>query len=365
MSKQEDNRHNRNLKELLDTKRGSANAPMDDFEKEALEGFAMLSGEEEALDLKKALDKKMYTDVFGEEKKPSSLRYWYAAAGLVIAIGFTVYFVKNTLTNKEPDLALQSPRTSETFVPPLQKQPELSDKNDVQKTTTPQGASDEKTENTLPSNSKPESIQNKGSEFKFNTKTVETENLSNAAVGSSSTEDLAATPVSASKQDLERDKKNASAVLDVEQNENREGMNLEEIAVVSKDEIKKTKASRKKEKALESKSQAADIPESPAVMAPDDVAAKPEFVCAYRSGETGLMKDLSVLLKNKNLLQKFNAIVYVGISGKVEKAELTRPFKLSVTEQKEVILILKSLDQFNMSQNAGSYLYPYKIEFRP
>lgn len=365
MSKQEDNRHNRNLKKLLDNTRGSTNSPMDDFEKEALEGFAMLSGNEEALDLKKALDKKMYTDVFGEEKKPSSLRYWYAAAGLVIAIGFTVYFVKNTLTNKEPDLALQSPRTSETIDPPLQKQPELSDKNEVQKTTTRQGASDERTENTLPSNSKSESIQNKGSEFKSITKTVETENLSNAAVGTSSMEDLAAPPVSASKQDLERDKKNASAVLDVEQNKNREGMNLEEISVVSKDEIKKTKASRKKEKALESKERAESLPSSPAVIASDDVAAKPEFVCAYKSGETGLIKDLRVLLKNKNLLQKFNAIVYVGVSGKVEKAELTRTYKLSASEQKEVILILKSLDQFDMSQNAGSYLYPYKIEFRP
>lgn len=365
MSKQEDNRHNRKLKELLDKKSGSANPPMDDFEKEAIEGFAMLSGEEEALDLKKSLDKKMYVDAFGEEKKPSSLRYWYAAAGLIIAIGFTVYFVKNTLTNKEPELALQSPLTSETFSPSLQKQPEPSEKTEVQKTSSPQGTSYEKQKNTVPSASKSESMQNKGSEFKSITKTVETEHLNNAAVGTSSSEDLAATPVSASKQNFERDGKNASTMLDAEQDKNTEGMNLEEISVASKDETKKNRASRKKEKALESISRTENTPASPAVIASDDVAAKPEFVCAYKSGETGLKKDLSALLKNKNLLQKFNAIVYVGVSGKVEKAELTRTFKLNSTEQKEVILILKSLNQFDMSQNAGSYLYPYKIEFRP
>lgn len=363
MSKQEDNRHNQKLKELLDTKSGSANTPMDDFDKEALEGFAMLLGEEEALDLKKTLDKKIHSELFTEEKKSSSLRYWYAAAGLVIAVGFTVYFVKNTLTNQEPDLALQTLPASETFPPP--KEPQPAEKTDIQKTITPQGASDERTENTLPSNSKSESIQNKGSEFKSITKTAETENLSNAAVGTSSMEDLAATPVSASKQDLERDKKNASTILDAEQDKNKEGVNLEEIALVSKDEKQKTKASRKKEKTLELKTRAEDTPASPAVLAADDAGTKPDFVCAYKSGETGLMKDLSALLKTKNLLQKFNAIVYVSVSGTVEKAELTRAFKLSAAEQKEVILILKSLNQFEMSQNAGTYLYPYKIEFRP
>lgn len=365
MSKQEDNRHNRILKELLDKKSRSLNSPMDDFEKEALEGFAMLSGEEEALDLKKSLDKKMYVDVFGEEKRASSLRYWYAAAGLVIAVGFTVYFIKNTLTSKEPDLALQSPPASKNFSPPLQNQPELSEKTEIQKTTPHQGASAGRTQNDLVSHSKSESTQNKVSEFKSLTKTVETERLSNTAAGTSSMEDLAATPVSASKQDFERDSKNASAILDGEQDKNREGMNLEEITVTTKDEAKKTNASRKKVKALESESRAGNIPASPAVIASDDVVAKPEFVCAYKSGETGLKKDLGALLKDKNLFQKFNAIVYVSVSGKVEKAELTRPFKLNESEQKEVILILKSLNQFEMSQNAGSYLYPYKIEFRP
>lgn len=70
------------------------NSELDDFEKEALEGFDMLESEQEAVDLKAELDKKIGEQLFSEKRTGLKV-YWYAAAGLFLAIGFSVFFLIN------------------------------------------------------------------------------------------------------------------------------------------------------------------------------------------------------------------------------------------------------------------------------
>jgi hypothetical protein len=98
MSRQEDNIQNKKLKDLLNKKEKDASS-MDDFEREALDGFGMLENEQEALDLKETLDKKIYTKVFSP-KKPT-ITYWFAAAGLLLVIGLSVMFVLNNATQPQ------------------------------------------------------------------------------------------------------------------------------------------------------------------------------------------------------------------------------------------------------------------------
>lgn len=93
------------LRELLNKKDGST----DDFEKEALEGFALLGSDEEALQLKAALDKKM-SPLFEKKKASQPFVYWMAAAMLLI-MGLSVYFILSNGSEVagQKDLAIATP----------------------------------------------------------------------------------------------------------------------------------------------------------------------------------------------------------------------------------------------------------------
>src|SRR3954464_15723417 len=68
--------------------------PADDFEKDAAEGFTMLDNTE-ALDLKNKLDARMEQEVLAPKEERSKNKVWFAAAGLILLVGFSVYFVRN------------------------------------------------------------------------------------------------------------------------------------------------------------------------------------------------------------------------------------------------------------------------------
>jgi len=103
--------HNKNLKDLLN-KAGSES--FDDFEKEALEGFNTLASEQEALDVKAALDKRIHAEVF-TEKKFNLKVYWYAAAGLALIIGLSAYFLmNNNPVNKDSVAIIENAIREET-----------------------------------------------------------------------------------------------------------------------------------------------------------------------------------------------------------------------------------------------------------
>jgi hypothetical protein len=96
------NNKTNNMDELLNHL-NSETDDLDAFEKEALEGFAMLESKQEALDLKQSLDKKIEEELFTEKKKPVFI-YWSAAAGVALLIGLMFLF-KNVNKIEEADLA--------------------------------------------------------------------------------------------------------------------------------------------------------------------------------------------------------------------------------------------------------------------
>jgi hypothetical protein len=88
--------HNQRLKNLLNKNSTEMPDNADEFEKAALEGFALLESEQEVLDLKDSLDLKIYAEVFKAKKQDSRTRYWLAAAVLIGAIGFSIYFFQSS-----------------------------------------------------------------------------------------------------------------------------------------------------------------------------------------------------------------------------------------------------------------------------
>jgi len=87
--------HNNNLDELFNKAKANKQS-LDDFEKDAFAGFEMLDSEQEAKDLKAALDTRINNELFKKEEKNNPKIYWLAAAGLALVIGLTVMFVSNS-----------------------------------------------------------------------------------------------------------------------------------------------------------------------------------------------------------------------------------------------------------------------------
>lgn len=107
---------NNNIDQLFN-KAKADNQNLDDFEKDAMAGFDTLASKEEANELKAALDKRIYEEVFVKKENHSPKIYWFAAAGLAIVIGLSVLFILNDSNSisKSSDLAVTE--THQTALP--------------------------------------------------------------------------------------------------------------------------------------------------------------------------------------------------------------------------------------------------------
>lgn len=112
------NKHTKNLNELLDHIKEPAD-DLDAFEQEALEGFASLENEQEALDMKTRLDKRINEELFEKKKQPLFI-YWSAAAGVTLLVGL-IFLFKSTNTIESKDMAMNTAPKEE--VQPLEFKP--------------------------------------------------------------------------------------------------------------------------------------------------------------------------------------------------------------------------------------------------
>ncbi|MBA3681553.1 MAG: hypothetical protein H0W73_10375 [Bacteroidetes bacterium] len=102
--------HNNNLDQLFNKAKADKQG-LDDFEEDAFAGFESLGSEQEAKDLKAALDTRINKELFNKEEKNNSKIYWLAAAGLALVIGLTTLFVSNNTNtfSYSSDLAISNP----------------------------------------------------------------------------------------------------------------------------------------------------------------------------------------------------------------------------------------------------------------
>ena len=112
------NKHTKDLNELLDHIKNPAD-DLDAFEQDALEGFASLENEQEALNMKARIDKRINEELFEKKKQPLFI-YWSAAAGVALLIGL-IFLFKTTNTLEKQDMAMNTPLKEE--VQPLEFKP--------------------------------------------------------------------------------------------------------------------------------------------------------------------------------------------------------------------------------------------------
>lgn len=115
--------NNDNLDQLFNKAKADKQG-LDDFEKDAIEGFDMLESEQEATDLKAALDTRIQKELFDKEEERNPKVYWFAAAGLILVIGLTVLFIRNnneSLSNSHDVAIINNVSESEKEVLPDSK----------------------------------------------------------------------------------------------------------------------------------------------------------------------------------------------------------------------------------------------------
>ena len=107
------NNPNSNLNDFLNKNKQNLT---DDFEKDAFEGFETLNSQQDAFELKASLDKKIIQKLFSEKKETKKI-VWYAAAGLFLVIGLSVFFIlnnENTIVQNNNVSLITVPKNEET-----------------------------------------------------------------------------------------------------------------------------------------------------------------------------------------------------------------------------------------------------------
>ncbi len=371
MSNRKDNINNKKLKEFLDTGKNSADEAMDDFEKEAQEGFALLENEQEIFDLKARVDKRVYSEVFTEEKK-SHKGYWYAAAGLMLVVGFTVYFIQNNPVAKKETLAVQAQQqdAKDEIQKSMEAQPETSEDLKPKETKVLNGNSmtaglQEKQGPAFKSipGKVDETVAPKG--LAYNTE------MNSSGVAASAVAEPHVEPAPAVTTDSKKQMNQAPVALADEDFEKDRAATKDDLAKSPAPESKADKAIilNEEERAQTSERKKKSVRKEQKVAV--GAASQSELyftsiTCYYTGGEEALVKDLRTIFGTKNLLQKFDATLYINEKRKVEKAVLTNAYELNTSDQQKVMDILKQLDKFNFTGTTPpSSLVEYKVVFRP
>lgn len=121
---------NNNLDQLFNKAKADKQG-LDDFEKDAFAGFEMLESEQEAKDLKAALDARINKELFNKEEERNPKIYWFAAAGLALVIGLTVLFISNTndAISSGSNMAISNPEQKAEEKISIDSKTELKEQN--------------------------------------------------------------------------------------------------------------------------------------------------------------------------------------------------------------------------------------------
>lgn len=363
MSKQKKNKQHSPLQDFLAHRQNSGSEHLDDFEKEALEGFGMLENEEDALDLKARLDKRLYSEVFTTQTS-SKKSYWYAAAGLVFLIGFTVYIVQSGSWNEKNNLAVTN--TSPTAPP---ADPEFQEQTipDAEVTNTDDNA--QKISNTPPGHPKPDvaSAAAKTMAMDAGSTTEKADDLNGEKNGkkkqpadqdvdrAEKESNTSATPANAKSHNETFAMADYSQPVATDMNmpEYRE----EQVAPKESNKAKnvaKRVSGKKAETSIATGTSEARLADAESVNV------------VYTGGEQALKKEISEQLNKSGLLRPFEATLFINHKQRVENVVFTKNNGLSSDEEHQLTAILKQLKHFEFTGTPDKEkLVPYTLKFNP
>jgi hypothetical protein len=348
MSKQT-NKPDKNLEALFDKNKGLGNSG-DAFEQDALEGFAALNNQQEAFDLKAALDEKISQNgIFRHKKKLAT--YWLAAAGFLLVVGLSVYFIsgsspeKNNLaisTVEVPRHEIKAPRenSDQALKKPEQELPQITSKNEaIAKRSLSNSSHTGPPASEAPEIAFTETKSDQAADFAYEEKGM-----------AAQTAPIVAKPQAVQVQN--------------ETSESEENFKSAD----PKKENKTAVAGDKKNKASEK-----DAPGSAAadrLSISENIAKAKESESAtggalYPGGESALNKMIKEKLGGQDNDQAFDARLFINQKGEVEKAELIKPSGLKPGQQKKLLETLKSLKGFTfISAGTENNLAEYHLIYR-
>lgn len=318
----------------------------DEFEREALEGFAMLENEQEILELKSQTDAKVNAAL--QVKRSKKTTYWFAAAGLLLCIGLTVFFVSQQGTLEDNRVAIEekalsaeqlSPAdhtntdgalaTSDSLAPTQYKSvnPVVSSRMD-QRAAAP----------VPPETSQERLSESAGKAFTSTQAGAEPEKTAEALANLPLAKDEVAAPTNDAK---------AMSLEDISNDGDKE----EHVAVVSTQPESKTK------KALRKKAES-EPAKAPAAARYDSALA----ICWYEGGDQRLHQDLKKELLKRQLDRPFKVNLSVAANGTVERVEFLNGKEFNRDEKKELEAVLKKLSAF---KNSSGAVQSYIVDYRP
>lgn len=322
-------KNNERLKALLDQKKNQEQ-PGDGFEKEALEGFAMLQNDAEALDLKAELDTRMKQVL---TKKTSSTRtYWLAAAGLALVVSLSVYLVlmQDTSFKKDQALAIAAETVKDTAPAPPVAESSYERKAAEFKGIEPQQIAAKK--------EKPKAEAQPASPLQAS---VGPEPAKDLKAENSQTE-IASGNAAPPAKTAEEEPSKSEANLELAASDKNAYAERKEPAMDEKNKSPETRA-----KKAESAKPMAGLASPSASLTKGQLADSTSVSnCYYEGGETALYKELTAQLVKKELDKHFSATLFLNTSGKVLRVKFIKTDGMSKREQSEITVVLQMLDKF-------------------
>ncbi|MBI2721505.1 MAG: hypothetical protein HYX39_04965 [Bacteroidetes bacterium] len=410
-----DQPHHKDLKDLLNSIKNKSSQDLDDFDREAIEGFESLESNQEALDLKNELDTKIHDQLFTPKKKNEKV-YWFAAAGLFMVISLSVFFILNgnshlqekdvaqipeKIINIEKEKALSAP-TSEAVEPVVRKVPDAE--KSKSKNIEPSDKDKRVSLRALLKPSEAGSGQGEVSSVlqeKADDAEAAAIKESDKPISKSSSEEVnfsgkLKNTDEKEQNDLNADKQTSSSA-NGELNEFKKSENDE----FKKESVYKGRLARKKQNASKNKSKndpsqdpktlnpstvlnstdsrAKENKEGDGITQPKSAPAQsepgkskteyfnsPSNTIYFAGGEDALAKEIRVKLIEKKVDKRFDAILIINENKKIEEVTYINPYELSTEEKNKVTEVLKTLTNFNFYiQPNTKGLFEYKVNYRP
>lgn len=344
------------LKELLANKNDQH---QDDFEKEALEGFAMLRNEQESLDLKAKLDERMRKEILSKQKTRPPF-YWIAAAAMLIIMGLSVWFIlsDSSEVTSHKDLAITQPKETTDAATNTEKSFEAKAAELKPLVNTNEGVSAPPSKNINQFKSEPPMAAGE-SAGKSQPMTMELESKATASSGHLNVTDTEA--------DLAMEKSSADVVLAAKNEpeaDDQSAPDRKEDMEISSDKNLTSKAKKENIRKEKSKSYSDQQP----VLAASTKPARVEMdanACGYRGGNTALYNDLEVKLKAIELNKSFEAILSIDQTKKVVEVKFLKTNDLTADELEKIGIVLKMLDKFKPEGKEGLPSCFFNLSYQP
>jgi len=340
---------NQVLKDFLSQNESPSKA-FDAFDKDALEGFALLENEQEVFALKSQLDLRINEQFVPVAKKTSS-NYWLAAAGFLLVIGLTVYFLVGSHFTQNTKLAVTRGEKSteekqavfqnsdaaianeiETFKSLNKNEADKSPVHHVQKTMPSQFS-------TAPLTLEIEN--NKNAEEKTD---VEGMPQSNSAPPFAQNENVGTKDEATMSQSQSRNE-------DAEAEKKAFELKAKKSFETSSEQTKFNIAGKASASFSDAKDSADKATESQSVY--------------YSAGEAALSKMLGSMLAKKDLVKSFDAVLFINKNGQVEKVKITDAFNLTDEQQNQIVALLIKLNGFTFrGRSKTKKLGEYKVSYR-